>query len=67
MALDLFSDDTEKLLTGVLLIVLATVFLMSGLNLLFDFTYFFSQELDIVLAFIAIIIGITLIFSNNKK
>ncbi|MFH1391715.1 MAG: hypothetical protein ABIH20_05370, partial [Candidatus Diapherotrites archaeon] len=61
MALDLFSDDTEKLLTGILLIVLATVLLLSGLNLLFDFTYFFSQELDIVLAFIAIIIGITLI------
>jgi len=63
----LLNSETERLLTGIILIITAIILLISGLNLLFDFTYFFSQEIDIVLAFASMVVGITLIFSKNEE
>ncbi|MAG18078.1 MAG: hypothetical protein CL944_01230 [Candidatus Diapherotrites archaeon] len=61
------SSETERLLTGIILIISAIVLFISGLNLLFDFTYFFSQEVDIVLAFASMVVGVTLIFAKKEE
>ena len=61
----LFGSNSERVLSGVLLIVIATVFLISGLGW---FRYpIFSYNADTLIAFIALIFGVALITQETKK
>ncbi|MCR4368934.1 MAG: hypothetical protein NUV67_03445 [archaeon] len=62
--MDVFSSKGERTLTGIILIVAATVLMLSGLNWL-DYRHFFSEQMDIVLAFILLGIGVALAFTEK--
>jgi len=59
------SSSGDRLLTGVVLIVFATILLLSGLGF-FD-EYLLGQELDILASFLLLIIGSAMVFSEANK
>ena len=61
----LLSDGGKNTLFGVVLVIFAVIFLFSGLDLV-DFSIF-SDELDILFAFILIIVGMAYVFSEVGK
>lgn len=63
--MDFLSKSGDRLLTGVVLIVFATILLLSGLGF-FD-EYLLGQELDILASFLLLIIGSAMVFSEANK
>jgi len=61
----LLSEGGKNTLFGVILVIFAVIFLFSGLDLV-DFSIF-SDELDILSAFILIIVGMAYVFSEVGK
>ncbi|HZX19795.1 MAG TPA: hypothetical protein VFF13_02175 [archaeon] len=60
-----FEGSGDRLLTGVVIIVFSTILLLSGLN--FFEHPIFNEELDTILAFLTLIIGAYLVFSETPK
>ncbi|MBN1941495.1 MAG: hypothetical protein JW772_04920 [Candidatus Diapherotrites archaeon] len=63
----LFSDDSVVIFYGIIIVVMAVVFLLSSLGVFWKSTYIIDDRLDLVIAFILIVFGLALIFSQAGK
>ncbi|MFH1587815.1 MAG: hypothetical protein ABIA76_00565 [Candidatus Diapherotrites archaeon] len=61
--LDFIKND---LLVGVFLVVAAAIFLMSGLGWLFGGDPFFAPDIDIIIAFVLLLIGTYELFYKGE-
>jgi len=63
----LFDDDSRYLFYGVILIIFSVVFLLSSMGILKSSTHMIGEDMDILIAFLFMLIGAGMVFSAAGK
>ncbi|MCX6799024.1 MAG: hypothetical protein NTW59_02940 [Candidatus Diapherotrites archaeon] len=63
----LFDEDARYIFYGVVLVALSIVFLLSSLGAFRSGAYILGQDLDMIVAFVLIVLGAGMVFSAAGK